>query len=413
MRVRHRHVIYVPGYDPRGLPEYYRLFRTEYRRFCALYDVEGSVTRPSDAAGRTAATWNFITRGDGWQVDTAYDFLQWNDIIRGDFAQSIRWKIFHAMITLFWLLWEGTLARITRFNWRFTCFVLYAYAVLISHVLVAALCGAAAGYAAALLPLPYAPPVAGLAVFTAVLVWLVRRTEPQTYMFYMFNDIISTYRYAHRQRPDWEARFDVFAQYIVDTVKHTKADEVVIIGHSSGSFAAIDVVTRALALDADLGRQGPAVVLMTVGSNIPIAGFHPGSGWFRERLARIAVEPAVNWVDFQSRKDVMNFFAFDPIAAHDIEAGAARRNPTVVQVRFRDIIKPENYPRFRRHFFELHFQFLKANQRLGAAYDYYMICCGPFDLMTRATAPHEAIAANSASPGTADVGRNPPRAAVG
>jgi hypothetical protein len=35
-----------------------------------------------------------------------------------------------------------------------------------------------------------------------------------------------------------------------------------------------------------------------------------------------------------------------------------------------------------------------ANERLGAAYDYYMICCGPFDLATRASRPTEVIAGN-------------------
>jgi len=39
---------------------------------------------------------------------------------------------------------------------------------------------------------------------------------------------------------------------------------------------------------------------------------------------------------------------------------------------------------------------LLANERLGAAYDYYLICCGPLDLMTRATEPQQAIASISA-----------------
>ena len=49
MRVKNRHVIYVQGYDPRGLAQYYRMFRTELRKFEKLYGV-------SNHGGPTGAT---------------------------------------------------------------------------------------------------------------------------------------------------------------------------------------------------------------------------------------------------------------------------------------------------------------------------------------------------------------------
>ena len=50
MRVKHRHIIYIQGYDPRGLAQYYRMFRTELRSFARLYGISASVTRPQSAA---------------------------------------------------------------------------------------------------------------------------------------------------------------------------------------------------------------------------------------------------------------------------------------------------------------------------------------------------------------------------
>ena len=41
----------------------------------------------------------------------------------------------------------------------------------------------------------------------------------------------------------------------------------------------------------------------------------------------LAIEPSIDWIDCQARKDVMNFYQFDPIASHGIDVGAARRNP--------------------------------------------------------------------------------------
>ena len=43
MQVHRRLVIYVQGYDPRGLAEYYRMFRREFRRTCELYGLTGKI----------------------------------------------------------------------------------------------------------------------------------------------------------------------------------------------------------------------------------------------------------------------------------------------------------------------------------------------------------------------------------
>ena len=87
----------------------------------------------------------------------------------------------------------------------------------------------------------------------------------------------------------------------------------------------------------------------------------------------------------------MNFFQFDPIASHGIDVGAARRNPTIVPVRFREIIQPEHYNLFRWQFFRVHFQFVMANE-VPHAYDFFMIVCGPVPLRERMAQPEAALA---------------------
>jgi len=132
-------------------------------------------------------------------------------------------------------------------------------------------------------------------------------------------------------------------------------------------------------------------VLLTIGGNFPIVGFHAASQDFRDDLRLLAVEPSIDWIDCQSRKDVMNFYPFDPIAGHGIDVGADRRNPTIVPVRFREIIKPEHYNLFRWQFFRVHFQFVMANER-PHAYDFFMIVCGPIPLSERMAHPEAALA---------------------
>ena len=68
MQVHKRLVIYVQGYDPRGLAEYYRMFRREFRRTCELYGLTGKVGSPQNDPKRFTTAWDVTTNGDGWQV---------------------------------------------------------------------------------------------------------------------------------------------------------------------------------------------------------------------------------------------------------------------------------------------------------------------------------------------------------
>jgi hypothetical protein len=403
VQVKRRLLIYVQGYDPRGLAEYYRMFRREYRRTCELYGLSGEVSRAENDPERFITTWNVTTRGDGWQVATRYMFLRWEDIIRKDFARPAWWKIVNMYRVYALSLMSGVVTRIVKAHWRFGLFTLYPLALMTLWLLLGAVAGV---LAVKLLLMLGAPPVVArfVGIITGIgsfgsLLWL---TEAKTYLLYLCDDSASTYQFAHRQRPDWEQRMETFAGYVVDAVRQSDADEVVIVGHSSGSFLAIDVLDRGLARDPALGRHGPKVALLTVGANLPIVGFHTKAQWFRDWLRRLAVEPHIAWVDYQSRHDIMNFWPFDPIAGHGIALGPERRNPLVVAVSFRDLWIPAEFNRKRWSFFRAHFQFLHANDRPGAAYDYYMICCGPFDLSTRATQPAEVVAATAAKKGPAE-----------
>lgn len=402
MQVRRRLVIYVQGYDPRGLAEYYRMFRREYRDTCALYGLSGKVGKPVNDPERHITTWDAETDGNSWHVDTRYMFLRWEDIIREDFARPYWWKIVAMYRALIVALFNGVMVRFLRAHWRFGLFILYPMVLMTLWIALGILIGCGIDACAAWLDAPrwlgvLAGAIAGFAAFAAV----VRLTEPQTYILYLCDDVASTYQYARRKRPDWEERMETFAGYVVDAVRASDADEVVIVGHSSGSFLAVDVLDRALTRDPDLGRHGPKVRLLTIGANLPIVGFNRPASWFRDKIARLAVARDVDWVDYQSRHDIMNFWPFDPVVDHGIKLGPERRNPEVVAISFRDLWIPGNFGRRRWRFFQAHFQFLLANERVGAAYDYYLICCGPYDLVTRAREPERMIAAMAppASPG--------------
>jgi hypothetical protein len=392
VRVQHRHIVYVQGYDPRGLAQYYRMFRTELRKFGRLYQLTTTVSRPKTATDGESASWSIETKASDWQTRTSYDFLRFEDLIQRDLAAPILGTVLRA-IWIYWrLVFRGTIARFWKANWRFATFITYPHLML----LVEALGSFGVAYAIARgLGALGVPGVLGMAaaviVFVALLGTVLKYTENATYLLYLLSDTIWTWQFSHRQRPEWDERIDRFAEYLTKLARESDAEEIVVVGHSSGSFLGAEIMARALKLDPSLGRHGPRIVLLTLGGNFPIVGFHAASQDFRDHLRLLAVERSIDWIDCQSRKDVMNFYPFDPIAGHGIEVGALRRNPTIVPVRFREIIKPEHYNVFRWKFFRVHFQFVMANER-PHSYDFFMIVCGPVPLSDRMALPEAALA---------------------
>jgi hypothetical protein len=392
VRVQHRHIIYVQGYDPRGLAQYYRMFRTELRKFGRLYQVAATIGRPEVAPDGETASWTIETKAADWQTRTSYDFLRFEDLIQRDLAAPI-WR---TVLTAMWIYWRlvfgGTIARFWRAHWRFATFISYPHFLLFNEAIWSFGIAFAfeKGLAALGIPGPFSI-AAAAAVFVAALGSILKYTENRSYLLYLLSDTIWTWQFSHRQRPEWDQRIDRFAKYLTEVARNSDAQEIVIVGHSSGSFLGTEILARALKIDPALGRHGPRIVLLTIGGNFPIVGFHKASQDFRDHLRQLAVEPSVDWIDCQSRKDVMNFYPFDPIAGHGIDAGTARRNPTIVPVRFREIIKPEHYNLFRWKFFRVHFQFVMANER-PHAYDFFMIVCGPVPLSERMACPEAALA---------------------
>ena len=112
------------------------------------------------------------------------------------------------------------------------------------------------------------------------------------------------------------------AERLVEVSRADEADEIVVDRSQRRRRAAPAVVARALELDPDLGRHGTPVVVMTLGSIMPGAAVHPPSVKLRAIVKRLAVEPSVRWIDVQSRKDVLNFWDFDPVSEIGVDAGS-------------------------------------------------------------------------------------------
>jgi pimeloyl-ACP methyl ester carboxylesterase len=238
--------------------------------------------------------------------------------------------------------------------------------------------------------------LAGIAIFFAL-----KQLAKRTFVIQINSHWPYLCEFARGEPTCFDAPIEACAQRVVAAARANEVDEIVVVGHSGGGALAPAVITRALALDPEVGRRGPPVVLLTLGSIAPGAALHPKAVKLREVFARLAVEPSITWIDSQSRKDVLNFFEFDPVEGLGIHVGAKRCNPLIWRVRFRDMLSPEFYKRIRFNFFRLHYQFIMANDQ-RAPYDYFMLVCGPVPVATWAKDPQAALAAFDADARLAD-----------
>src|SRR5262249_23184404 len=131
-----------------------------------------------------------------------------------------------------------------------------------------------------------------------------------------------------------------------------------------------------LEFDPELGRRGPRLVLLTLGSVMPAVVLHPAARRMREIIKRLAVEPALAWIDCKFRKDVMSFLKCDPLEGAGVHLGRRRCNLLTWRIPFKDMLSPEDYRRLRWKFFRVHFQYIMASHR-PCSYDYILLIGGP------------------------------------
>ncbi len=389
--IRRRHVFYVCGYDPQGAAGYYRLFARELERFGRLWPVRTKLSELS-IDSNDLAHWNIGVAGPNWKVDVRYEFLRQEEFVRANMRVPIALQI---PSILWWILDDlltGTSVRIARASWRFAVHILGVQLAFIAWLAVSVWAGWFAGrefatrfnlpvWAAILLGA-----AAVIAVFFALLP-LARRwflTQIPT-AWPLFRP------YGRGEPTGFDRLIEAFARHLVEAARAGEADELLVVGHSGGGALAPSVVARALELDPDLGRHGPRLVLLTVGSVMPGIALHPRSRYLREVIRRLAIEPSLAWVDCQVWADVCSFSNFDPVSGLGIDADPARCNPVVLPVHFRKQLSPETYAQVRFQFFRMHYQYIMAND-LRASYDYFLYCCGPAPIEDWATRAIETFA---------------------
>jgi hypothetical protein len=382
--IRRRHVFHLAGYDPVGAQRQHRNFGRQATAFTKTWQVAAAVSDLEREPDGSAARWTINASAANWQAETVYEPLLWDDIVLADMARPMATRLVRSAAVFFGFIFSGAVLRYFAANWKYGAFFLFPYFFL---WLFANIAFETAGRAASFLELTGLMAIGvsaavGVAVFLGLLRWPGRRWR----VLQALDDWIFSSDYVHGRRPDIEARLERFADRLVACARDASLDEIVISGHSMGATLAIDVVARALARDPELGRRGPAVCVLTVGSTIPKFTLHPAGQRLRHAAAMIADEPSIAWAEYHARDDAISFYKFDPVTASHFDDDRLTSKPMIRRVQMYDMLEPQTFWRYRLKFMRLHYQFVMANER-RSIYDYYMMVCGPIPFVRSVLAP--------------------------
>lgn len=375
-RVTRRRVFYIPGYDPFHPRRYRELYRKEAAAQAAVSGHGIAVTgRPgSDTYG-----WDVTATIEGAEVATGVEVLIWSDIVRASMSTSIAGTYVLLARTAWINIRSGALAAMLRLR-RGPVFIAGFYPVIMllgQLALALALAWGVARLAGLWLP-AWLGWALGLATVWPVLAWFKAR-DGRLYAYYLLHDYAFSARHRGAYPPELEARIAVFAARIRDALAGD-ADEVLVVGHSSGAHVAVSVL-------ADLVRAGAVpedgrLTFLSLGQAIPMAAFLPQAGRLRADLQVMAEQGHIFWLDVSAPGDGCCFALCDPVAVSGMARSGRQRWPLVISAAFTQTLRPETWARLKRRFFRLHFQYLCAFDRPGD-YDYFAITAGPRRLAQR------------------------------
>lgn len=366
--VRRRKVFYLPGYDPFPPRRYRELYR---REGAAQAEISGYELSLQGVPGGTGWT---VRYGEcGAEIESSVTVLVWSDLVQASMRGGVT-ASYLALVRTAWIyLASGALWRLARLRKGPVIAALYPVVALLGQLALAVALGLGLGGGIG----GVFGGVAGLALALAVLQGFYR-ADRWLYIHYLMRD----YAYSAQDGGAYPApladRLTAFAETIAEAAAEG-ADEVLVVGHSSGAYLAVSVL-------AELNRRNrvPDAVplgLLTLGQVVPMVSALPRADQLRADLAAMGAQERIFWLDVTAPGDGCAFALCDPVAVSGV-AGADQSAPLVISARFTQTLAPETWARLRWRFFRLHFQYLCAFDRPGD-YDYFRITAGPETLRDR------------------------------
>jgi hypothetical protein len=386
--VKKRRVFYIPGYDPIHPRRYRELYRREGQAQADLSGYE-LYLKPKKTRGNYG--WQVKSWMDGATVETDIEVLVWSDIVRDSMDSTIPGTYLQLARTAWTYVGSGALWRLMKLRKGPVIAALYPVAMLLGQLVIALTLFALIVRFGFALPgwLPPLEPalswviivatiVSATAAFAGLLQWF-KKKDNKFFAYYLMHDYAYSAASKGANPPQLEARMQMFTEAISAALQ-TDADEVLVVGHSSGAHLGVSVLSDLIRQGA-VPQDGPALSFLSLGQVVPMVSFLPEARRLRADLGFLSTRDELTWVDVTAPGDGCAFALCDPVAVSGV-APEGKRWPLVFSAAFSQTLSPARWKELRWRFFRLHFQYLCAFDR-PRDYDYFRITAGPLTLGAR------------------------------
>jgi hypothetical protein len=385
--VRLRKVFYIPGYDPFHPRRYRELYRKEGAEQASVsgYDLKLSPRQME----KGCYGWSVDAEIAGEAVSTDFEVLVWSDIVRDSMSNSIFATYSQLAQTAWTYISTGALTRLMLLRKGPIIAALYPVFALLLQAIFALLLGLLAArlfnFGLGLMSVPMPVIFLGLVklIVTLLVAWGIvswfKKKDNRFYIYYLMHDYAYSARSNGANPPELEARLSEFRRRLRQAL-NDDADEVLVVGHSSGVHLAVSVLAD-LIRSGEVPKDGPKLGFLSLGQVVPMVSFLPDAWRLRADLAFLSRTEALTWVDVTAPGDGCAFALCDPVSVSGV-AQPDKRWPLVLSASFTQNLSAERWKFLRWRFFRLHFQYLCAFDRPGD-YDYFQISAGPLSLEER------------------------------
>lgn len=353
----HKRVYFLSGFDPRGSSFYYRLFVEQLEAYAAQSGRSLRVSRRRGQKDPLVSSWQ-VVEGEIPRLEVC--FLHWDDIARQNWPKNPIRLIADGVWMYAWYLLGGGMVQIARWSpmsalcglWPLLFFSFWLVLVL------------AASLAAAQWLSPWLAPLVAAALM--VLAW--RLAELQG-VVWLWRSIRFTHLLGLARDSALRSRMGELAERVIAIERGAPAQQVLLVGHSSGSFV-MAMLAAQLRRHGAFAELAGRLSLLSLGQNLANLAVHKGAVAFHNDLLSLAAVPRIPWRDVTSRQDFLCFAAVDPYRS----CGLAVEPPAYPQLELMQLaprLGLRHWWQLLFHQFPLHFQYLQtADPERRGGFDY-------------------------------------------
>lgn len=367
-----RAVFFIAGFDPNGAQYLYWLFRRELGRDNALYGRTTQVGRlAADADG--LPYWRIETVDGGRPVTVDYTVLSPRAVVLANYYVRDVFRLIWAYVAGFIaFVRSGGILHLRKAPLPALIMILYVIVAVPGFFWIGT---TLAYWPMLLLPESVGEPwrIAGRLIGGFVFLQAVYLLERVIYLYFFVSALRTLTLQAAGRAHALDRMVADWVRIVAERQARDNYDEVLIVGHSTGSVQAIEMVEKLLADAAFAGRQ--RLSLLTIGSGDALLSCQRNATRFRAATAAAATAPDLAWVEYWAPTDAICRGWIDPVAFAGIDLGGRpQRGPAMRKLDMHAMFPGLNVKRVPVNLVKQHFLYLTAGDR-KTDYSYFRIVC--------------------------------------